>query len=181
MAFKVRDLMINVIPQDVADLCGSSVPLHCGPTYICQPTCHCISNPITCPCASHPVTLCAFGSCPAATRTVTGLQGFFPCGCASHPLTMCTLGSCPNTTRTIPTRTGFDLSPEDSLNALSALKEQLKQQLAEVEKQQAAAAESTLPQTVEEVDMLTKKLNDALEELKVRRSELSKRFKQVGD
>jgi DNA-binding transcriptional MerR regulator len=68
-------------------------------------------------------------------------------------------------------------SDEDSLAALSTLKEQLKQQLSEVEREQAALEKSMAPQTIEEVDMLTDKLNDALKELKARRVELAKKPK----
>ncbi len=60
---------------------------------------------------------------------------------------------------------------------MTALKEQLKQQLAEVEKQEQAAAESMRPQTVAEVDNLQKKLQDALDELKARRAELAQKEK----
>ena len=71
----------------------------------------------------------------------------------------------------------IDPGPEARFSALSALKEELKQQLAEVEKQHAEASASLLPQTVEQVDELTKKLQDALEELKSRRAELAKKAK----
>jgi hypothetical protein len=64
--------------------------------------------------------------------------------------------------------------------ALAALKEQLKQQLAKVEEMQAAAEESLLPKTVEEVDMLIKKFDEALVELKARRAELAKKPKPPG-
>jgi len=68
-----------------------------------------------------------------------------------------------------------------SLAALAALKEQLKEQIAEIEKQQAAIEESLLPKTVEEVDMLTKKLKEALEELEARRKELHNKPESAGD
>jgi hypothetical protein len=67
-----------------------------------------------------------------------------------------------------------------SLAALSILKEQLKQQLAEVEKEQAAVEESLLPQTVEQVDDLSKKLTEALQELKVLKQKLSSKPKPAG-
>ena len=68
-------------------------------------------------------------------------------------------------------------SQEDSLAALSVLKEQLTQQLAVVEREQAALEKGLAPQTVEEVDMLTDKLNEALKELKTRRADLVKKPK----
>jgi hypothetical protein len=62
--------------------------------------------------------------------------------------------------------------------SLSALKEQLKQQLADVEKQQQATEDSLRPNTVAQVDELQKKLQDALEELKARRAELELQEKE---
>jgi hypothetical protein len=64
--------------------------------------------------------------------------------------------------------------PEDAVSALSALKEQLRQQLDEVERQEKAIEESLRPQTVAEVDNLQKKLQDAMEELRKLRPELEK-------
>jgi hypothetical protein len=66
-------------------------------------------------------------------------------------------------------------SPSQSLAALEALKEQLKRQIAEIEKQEAAIEECLLPRTVEEIDMLARKLHVALEELKVRKAELEEK------
>jgi hypothetical protein len=60
---------------------------------------------------------------------------------------------------------------------LAALKDQLKQQLAAVEKQQSATEESLRPQTVAQVDALQKKLEAALDELKARRTELEQKSK----
>jgi hypothetical protein len=57
------------------------------------------------------------------------------------------------------------------------LKDQLKQQLAAVEKQQSATEESLRPQTVAQVDALQKKLEAALDELKARRTELEQKSK----
>jgi hypothetical protein len=61
--------------------------------------------------------------------------------------------------------------------SLSALKEELKRQLAQIEQQEAAAEEALSPKTVEEVDMLTKTLNDALGDLRIRRAELSEKVR----
>ena len=57
------------------------------------------------------------------------------------------------------------------------MKEQLTQQLAEVEKQEKATEESLRPQSVAQVDELQKKLEAALEELKSRRAELEQKEK----
>jgi hypothetical protein len=135
MAFKIKDLMINVLPSD---------PLGCGHTNDCTPThettLHDIWN----------IFLLAGGRCT--------FFSLVQCGATIGP-------------------TDIYQSQGSSVTALSALKEQLKRHLAEVEKQQAAAEERLQPQTVEEIDMLTNKLNDALQELKGRRAELSKKSK----
>jgi hypothetical protein len=131
MAFKIKDLMINVVPSDPH---GRGTPTDC--TAITNPT-------------LGPGQVVLFGFIPCS---------FAQCGATVIP-------------------TDLFQSHGSSVAALSTLKEQLKQQLAEVEKRQAAAEESLLPNTVEEVDMLTKKLNDALDELKGRRAELSRKSK----
>jgi len=69
-------------------------------------------------------------------------------------------------------------APEVRFAGLAALKDQLKQQLADVEKQYSAAEESLRPQTVAQVDALQKKLEAALEELKTRRTELEQKDKK---
>ena len=53
----------------------------------------------------------------------------------------------------------------------------LQQALADVEKQEQAAAESMRPQTVAEADELQRKLQGALEELKAHRADLEKKEK----
>jgi hypothetical protein len=71
-----------------------------------------------------------------------------------------------------------ELNPGDiytNPEVLGALKEHLRQTLAQVEAQERAAAENLQPQTVEQVDALTKQLTEGLEELKARRQELQKR------
>ena len=69
-------------------------------------------------------------------------------------------------------------TPEEGLSRLSALKQQLAAQLAEVEKEEKAAEESLKPQTVAEVDELQKKLQEAMDDLKKQRSELEKKEKE---
>jgi hypothetical protein len=155
MSFKIKDLMISVLPAAGQD-CGL-------------------------------VTVCTFPSVDVCTGTDTrphpprhGCTGFtYFAGCGATDITV-TLRTCFYTfcaaTLCAATDTNFD-SPPTSLAALAALKEQLKQQLAAVEKQQAAVEESLRPSTIEEVDLLTKKLNEALVELKKRRAELSRKPK----
>jgi hypothetical protein len=70
--------------------------------------------------------------------------------------------------------------PEEIATSLGELKAQLKQQLAAIEEQEKAAAESLRPQTVAEVDDLQAKLQGAMDELKARRVELEKQEKSKG-
>ena len=71
--------------------------------------------------------------------------------------------------------------PSESLESLVALKEQLKQQIAQIERQQALVERNLLPQTVEEVDALAAKLNAALDELRALRARLSSAATQPGN
>lgn len=68
----------------------------------------------------------------------------------------------------------FDPSdPGESLTSLETLKEQLKQQLDQIEKRQSDLGKNLAPQTVEEVDDLSAKLREALEHLSQLRAELA--------
>ena len=55
---------------------------------------------------------------------------------------------------------------------LAILKDQLKQALAEVERQEKIMAEIESPQTLEEIEALEQKLKEALEEVKARKKEV---------
>ena len=151
MAFKIKDLMIS----DLSAEQGAHV--YCGVWQI-----SCIDK-------SH-------GFSPTCKKLNTeaagfGAEYFFHPG--GNPIA-CDVGISIFTPRTITPYTPFIVpTRETSVTALSALKDQLRQQLAEVEKLHSAAEAGMKPQTVEEVDMLTEKLNDALEELKSRRAELA--------
>ena len=63
--------------------------------------------------------------------------------------------------------------PSGSPEALSTLKEQLRQELAQLE-QQETELQGSEPQTVEEIDAIEAKLKDALKELQARRKELQR-------
>ena len=104
---------------------------------------------------------------PLGYRAEYIIGGGFPIACDVGTYIYQTLTITPLTPVISPVRA-------TSVTDLAVLKEQLKQQLAEVEKQETAAEASLQPQTVEEVDALAEKLREALEELKARRAELSK-------
>jgi len=65
--------------------------------------------------------------------------------------------------------------PGESLTSLRNLKEQLKEQLDQIEKRQSDLEKNLEPQTVEEVDTLSAKLTKALEDLDQLRAELAKK------
>jgi hypothetical protein len=55
---------------------------------------------------------------------------------------------------------------------LANLKDQLRQALDVAEKQEAAVAEGLRPQSAEEIELLEKKMTEALEELRAQKSKL---------
>ena len=208
MAFKVKDLMINVLP------CGVGCSLSCDghptcvgcsavgavPALLCTAACSgACSHPCTAVC-THACTAactqaCTFACTGACTQACTQACTYactHPCtnactGLCTFECTQCTCTFCSQGCTACTGITCHPISilpqagvgaPESSLAALSALKEQLKQQLAAVEKQEKATEESLRPQTVAEVDDLLKKLGEAVEELKSRRAELEAREKE---
>jgi hypothetical protein len=183
--FKVKDLMINVVPEalereNIYKLCPQGT--FCWPDTNWCPTwfshCHWYS-PIGC---QTWISRCDWGTIVACHRFISDCPG-------GTILCRFDSGICPNASQICPggsivCQTGSDpcggsiLDPGDILTnpaALSALKEQLRQTLARVEAQEQAAAEGLQPQTIEQVDQLTQQLTEGLEELKARRQELEKR------
>jgi hypothetical protein len=63
----------------------------------------------------------------------------------------------------------------DPFSGAFGLKEYLKATLERMENPEKAGRESQLPQTVEEIDMLEKKLAGALEELRTRKADLQQK------
>ena len=61
------------------------------------------------------------------------------------------------------------------MSNLSALKEQLKKQLAAVEEQEKAIDASMQPQTVSQVDQLLQRLQEAMDDLKQQRATLARK------
>jgi hypothetical protein len=121
-------------------------------------------------------------TCGACTVVTRGGWPTITCGaCTAVTHGNCTNITCGDCTWDRAKAENAGTSPDASLAALSILKEQLKQQLAEVETEQAAIEKSMLPQTVEQVDELSAKLTDALRELEALRRELSSKAKPADD
>jgi hypothetical protein len=160
MAFRVRDLMITVLPPEGGPIgcIGFTFP-NCGGT--CRITDFCGA-----------ATPCAIGTrCIGNTRCV-GLTGLGGCGSACS-LTPCTDGCSRCTDNATPCHTpttglvGFVNDDE-----LRLLKTDLQGALAQVEAEESGRRERGQPQTVEEIDRLEAEISGALEELKRRREEL---------
>src|ERR1700688_3899983 len=174
--------MIKVLPQGLQCLVGDS---GCG----CSP---CTDGPSACNPSCGDNVSCACSCTNGCTGTCTGGCSGVSCGACTNGCT-CSAGCTSPTCGCSVCSGGFTRghqscgpeshlplaraaqAPEDRFAGLSALKEQLKQQLADVEKQHSAAEESLRPQTVAQVDALQKKLEAALEELKGRRTELEQK------
>ena len=165
MAFKVRDLMIDVAPAArVAGYCLGCTQLMSFPTPWCRPYSWYYPTIVQCPTAT--ITLCPGGSIqctitdwnttPQITTTIYQTQ---------------TIEQIPGLQTPAFNQPGMIASPQN----LTELKAQLRQALAQVEAQERAAAESMRPQSLEEVDMLEQKLTEALEELRQHKDELRRR------
>jgi hypothetical protein len=150
MAFRVRDLVINVVPESGAGEGGALVA--------------------RCP--------AIFSNCGAFTPCGGGWSGAChgpTCyGCTGRTFTCIGATSCGGCTLNVSVLP-FAMGLTDSPEALGALKEQLKQTLQEVESAEAALAEQQQPQTVEEIEALEGKLQEALTELQSRKAQLQGR------
>jgi hypothetical protein len=149
MTFKVKDLMIDVSSATAQIQCPNTVIQCPNHTLIaCHFYCTYVVSFCHYGCSVYSPTFCAFGS---VTVTVT---------CP---------GSIPDTTYV------FQTIPQASGPALANLKDQLKQALELAERQEAAQAESQQLQTVADAEMLEKKLNEAIEDVRARKAELQKK------
>lgn len=203
MAFKLKDLIINLLPQPggagacptasaptpaQAQFCPTASaiePRFCPTASAIDPRfCPTASaiDPralpvVYCPGHSAPVLLVPAGNfCPTASAT-----GFCPTASAFIA------GACP--TASAPTigaaaegvqGAGFcptasaGMESRGSLEGLSALKQQLQDALAQVEEQERTLAAAQLPQTLAEAEDLETKLREALEELQQHKRGLEK-------
>jgi hypothetical protein len=155
MAFRVRDLMIDVAPgTENAFACLPYTGLtDCRFCTHYQPSIVCYQHSLICPNRSVIDVVDIFHTCGTTIPFDTGRLG-----------TDVLYG---------------DINPVGPQVAnpqnLAVLKAQLRQSLAQVEAQEQAMAESMKPQTVEEADMLEQKLTEALDELRQHKEELRRR------
>jgi hypothetical protein len=146
MAFKVKDLMISVIPGEAPEP-GAPQGDHAQ-----------AQDRGWLPCGGGTVF------CGGNSHTTRG------------PVIMCAQGTflvCPGPSHTIPPtiKTWFCAM---SAEQLADVKSQLMQELAEIEEQENAIRERSEPQTVAEIEALEGKIEGALAELAKRKAELKK-------
>lgn len=167
MAFRVKDLMISVIPKE-GDGGGPACP---GGTMVCDP--HSPGGGNRCP-------MCGGGHdfCNAWSHHPT----LYPCGC---PIVVCPPNShtAPNTWTCCPHHSrgpgvipvAFAGDPQEAAEQLAALKSQLKAAIEEIEAQEKLVGERLQPQTVAEIEALQAKLKEAHAELDKKKADLRKR------
>lgn len=128
MAFRVKDLMIQVLPSAAPGAEFSTSPTPCGRCTNCTGCTKCTIN------------TCGFSPCrpPWASGTLIDPAGVDP-------------------------------------RQLALLKQQLKQALDDVERQERALAEAMQPQTVEEVEQLEQKIKEALDHLRGQKQKMRRR------
>jgi|HubBroStandDraft_6_1064221.scaffolds.fasta_scaffold215094_1 hypothetical protein len=149
MEFKVKDLMIKVIPPEQAKKPGQC-PNECS-----WQSSWCIH--ITCECSVRSV-LCGGGGC-TLSRSIGPEE-------LEQPRRWC-----------VDTQMGMALSPQQSLESLAALRAQLQQQLAQVNAQEKVVHESLAPASLEDAEALEKKLSEALEEVRSMKEKFKKEAK----
>lgn len=186
--FQFKDLMINVgAAGKKARLCALNTG--CLPWTGCYDwTCNTTIVPrVTVTCAQDVVLREQLAGVPGATALCFG---FTPCAyptvphrCAFNSIqaivaNICGTGpsfvECEATTAAIPLGPPIQDDPEAVVSQLAAVKAQLQQELAAIERQQQVVSESLRPQTVADVEELQSKLRNALVELDQRKQELQK-------
>lgn len=175
MAFKLKDLMISLLPGP-----GAACPTASAPDAQLCPT---ASAGRFCPAASVQVVFCPTVSAPVFLLPATPAQ-FCPTASAGLQLQFCPTASagrfCPTASAeaaaepACPTASA-PMESAAGAEGLAALKQQLQQALAQVEEQERALAASQLPQTLAEAEDLEARLRGALEELQQHKEALKKK------
>jgi hypothetical protein len=187
MAFRIRDLMISVLPS--AGGGGYGCPTCTGTTgqvggcNLCTGTTGQIGCP-TCTGTTNPQLYGELGfGCPTCTGTTgqvggcnlcTGTTGQIGCQTCTgttgnlfaHAAALAACGAC----------TGFSPAIGDQRpQALAALRQQLQGLLDEVEAEEKRLDEAAFPKTADEAEELEKRLEEALAEVRSRKAGLKKK------
>jgi hypothetical protein len=166
MAFRVRDLVINVLPdaEREADRKGCGLGFsHCG-FGSCDLFTICIFS--GCRECSGAFTCIGASNCGGCTLNVT---------CGPNSCGSFTCGGCTDSASVLFGRGGA-VDPQ----ALATLKAQLREVLGAVENAEQVLSERMSPQSIKEVEALEEKLQGALEELKARKEQLRRREDKSG-
>ncbi len=160
MAFKLKDLMIDVLPgaqgaQAVNP--AAQCPIPSAVTHL--------AAGIVCPIPSAHTTLCPYPSahypCPIPSAQIVA-QGICPMFSAVQPSLTCAAALAQPTDGT-------------HMANLAILKQQLQQALDQVNQHEAAVHAAAKPQTVEEAEALETQLQGALAELQAHKADLQKK------
>jgi len=179
--FRVRDLLINIGEGngggcELITNCGGVTELCVENTQGCAFTQNCDCTIQTCGANSCGVcTPCSGVTCGCTCTACSFCTACSPCTACSIATRGCRVHSlCGHTIQCTPT---FVQGVNGGLQVehLQALKDELRATLHKVEAQERNLSEKQQPQTVAQVDEAEKKLNEALEALRHRRSELQGR------
>lgn len=192
MAFRVKDLMISILPGAGEGPGGflSRFPCHCGCTYGytqgCGPTIGGGGTP-------QALMMAAYGHvCPGEISRTQPPQRCYDFTNWCPPFTIqCEFSQ---TVHTTPFLTAFSPfccipwstiagpvgvppggDPAAMVEQLAAMKAQLREAIAQIENQEKVVGELAQPQSIAEIEELEAKLKGALNELEHRKSELKKK------
>ena len=153
MTFRIKDLMIHVLPSSGGAAAGGQYAITCGGV-----TC---GNGWTC------------GWTGLMMQQPMGMHpGNANSGCFCVP---CSFPTCRPHTPCAFSLMATDAPGAIESSSLPALKEQLKQALAELEQVESVLAQQEKPKTVEDIDQLEKKLLEGVEELRAMKREMQER------
>jgi hypothetical protein len=169
MAFRFKDLMINVVPEGVEGLKCPRFTL-CA-NFTCGLSCFNFTCGFVSPCGyNSPCGWPTKWGCPQNTCGIVT-----PWNCPGGTIDPCGgLGSivCPGGSVLDPRTLVLD-QPDPAVD-LGVLRQQLQAQLAQVDELEKAQAAAGRPQTLAEAEDLERKLKGALEELQAQKKNLKK-------
>ncbi len=178
MAFKLKDLMIDVLPG------AKAAPQLAGPVTQCPvPSGNVqVAAAMVCPLPSVHTTYCPFPSAhPHCLAPSVLAQGACPMISATQPgAAMLQAQACPMISGMTQSITCADVPAGQQTDAtqlanLATLKQQLQQHLDLVTQHEAAVHAAAKPQTVEEAQDLHQKMTDAMGELQAHIDDLKKK------
>jgi hypothetical protein len=185
--FMFKNLAVKLFPTTggatgATPCAGTSAAVCRPPTSLCHvPSfCHVACSQTVSMCQGPLSVMCCIAShavsgCTGACSVLVSAPCFGPSACGQISAACQASVKCPGGSACGGSIVEPDQPAGDARAELAALKEQLRQALAEVEASEAALAEAGKPQTVEQVDMLKDQLMQAVAELDERRAELEGR------